>query len=207
MIELDLYLLFVGSCIVLGLMPGPNVALIVANSIAHGTRYGLISVAGTSSAMLPQLTITILGATTLLTVMASAFELLRWLGVAYLLYLGITYWFVKPIDNLRFEADKRVKPFKKVYLSGFLVSATNPKTLLFFGAYLPQFVSPEANVVLQMIVLSATLITVITIIDSLWAILAGKMRPLISKFNRLHHRISAIFFILAGAGLALARKS
>ena len=206
MIELDLYLLFVGACIVLGLIPGPNVALIVANSMAHGTRYGLISVAGTSSAMLPQLTITILGATTLLTFMASAFELLRWLGVAYLLYLGTMHLFIKANDDLIFEADKRVKTNKKVYWSGFLVSVTNPKTLLFFGAYLPQFVSQEGNIALQMIVLSATLIIVITIVDSIWAILAGKMRPLLLKFGKLRHRISGTLFIIAGAGLALARK-
>ncbi len=207
MIELDLYLIFVGTCIVLGLIPGPNVSLIVANSIAHGTRYGLISVAGTSSAMLPQLTLTILGATTLLTFMASAFELLRWLGVAYLLYLGIMHLLAKENEDLIFKADKRVKVQKKVYWSGFWVSATNPKTLLFFGAYLPQFVSQEGNIALQMIVLSATLIIVITIVDSTWAILAGRMRPLLSKYNILHRRFSGIFFILSGAGLALARRS
>ncbi|GJM16614.1 MAG: transporter [Thermodesulfobacteriota bacterium] len=207
MIDLDIYLLFVGTCIVLGLIPGPNVALIVANSVAHGTRSGLVSVAGTSSAMLPQLSITIIGAATLLTVMASAFELLRWFGVLYLLYRGIMHWFFTANDNLMIEAEKKAKAHKELYWSGFWISATNPKTLLFFGAYLPQFVSPKGNIALQMIVLSVTLITIISIVDSTWAILAGKMRPLLLKFGKLHNRVSGTLFIIAGAGLALARRS
>jgi len=206
MIDLDLYLFFVGSSILLGLMPGPNVALIVANSIAHGTRYGLISVAGTSSAMVLQLTITVLGTTSLLIIMSSAFELLRWAGVAYLLYLGLKHWFAQKDDDLNIEADKKAKARKKVYWRGFWVSATNPKTLLFLGAFLPQFVSPQGNITLQMIVLSSTFIATITIVDSLWAILAGKTRPVLSKFARLRNRISGTFFILTGIGLALARK-
>lgn len=206
MIELDLYLFFVGTCIMFGLIPGPNIALIVANSIAYGTRYGLVSVAGTSSAMVPQLAITVLGATTLLTLVAFAFEWLRWLGVAYLIYLGARHWFAETDDNLEMEADKKAKALKKVYWSGFWVSTTNPKTLLIFGAFFPQFVSPEGNVALQMILLSVTFISVITAADSCWAILAGKARPFLSKFARLRHRISGAFFITAGVGLALARK-
>lgn len=112
MIELDLYLFFVGTCIMFGLIPGPNIALIVANSVAYGTRYGLVSVAGTSSAMVPQLAITVLGATTLLTLVAFAFEWLRWLGVAYLIYLGARHWFAETDDNLEMEADKKAKALK-----------------------------------------------------------------------------------------------
>ena len=207
MIDPDLYIFFVVSSIVLGLIPGPNVTLIVANSIAHGTRYGLISVAGTSSAMVPQLTITVLGTATLLTLMASAFQWLRWLGVAYLLYLGIKHWLAQTGDNPEFEADKNAIANHTVYWRGFLVSATNPKTLLFFGAFLPQFVSSKGNVALQMILLSVTFLTIITIVDICWAVLAGKARPLLSKFARLRNRVSGAFYMIAGVGLALARKS
>lgn len=206
MMDADMYLLFVGTCVVLGLIPGPNIALIVANSIAYGTRYGLISVAGTSSAMVPQLTVTVLGATTLLTLVSSAFEWLRWVGVAYLLYLGIRHWFTDAGDTLHVTADRDRNACKKVYWRGFWVSATNPKTLLFFGAFLPQFVSPQGNVTLQMIVLSVTFVSVITVFDSCWAVLAGRARSFLSRFSRLRHRISGAFFITASVGLALARK-
>lgn len=206
MMDMDLYLLFVGTCVVLGLIPGPNIALIVANSIAHGTRYGLVSVAGTSSAMVPQLAITVLGATTILTFMSSAFEWLRWVGVVYLLYLGFRHWFTKAEDALHATADQKARSYGKVYWRGFLVSATNPKTLLFFGAFLPQFVSPHGNVTLQLIVLSVTFISVISIMDSCWAVLAGRARGVLARFSRLRHRISGAFFITAGIGLALAKK-
>lgn len=188
----------------LGLIPGPNVGLIVANSIAHGTRYGLASVAGTSSAMAPQLAITVLGASTLLMLMASAFEWLRWLGVVYLMYLGIKHLISQSSDNP--GPGKKEKTYRKVYLGGFLVSAANPKTLLFFGAFFPQFVSPEGNPAVQLIVLSITFLTVITIVDSGWAILAGKARHLLTKYSRLHNRISGVFYLTAGIGLALARR-
>ncbi len=168
--DTELYLLFVGSCIMLGLIPGPNIALIVANSIAHGTRYGLVSVAGTSSAMAPQLAITVLGATTLLAFMASAFEWLRWIGVAYLIYLGLKHWFSAAKKMPGVSADRKKKAYGKVYWRGFLVSATNPKTLLFFGAFLPQFVSAQENVTLQMTLLSVTFIVIVTVVDGCWAI-------------------------------------
>lgn len=205
MIDPYLFLIFIGSTIVLGLIPGPNVGLIVANSIAHGTRYGLASVAGTSSAMMPQLAVTVLGASTLLVIMSSAFEWLRWLGVAYLLYLGIRYLLSKP-DNADIELDKKANSYKKVFWGGFLVSAFNPKTLLFFGAFLPQFISPEGSVTLQLILLSVTFLLVITLVDCAWAILAGRARPYILKFGRLSNKISGAFFITAGIGLALARR-
>lgn len=206
MIDLDLYILFIGTCLILAIIPGPNIVFIVANSIAHGTRYGLASVAGTSSAMVPQLSITVIGAAALLTFMASAFEWLRWLGVAYLIYLGIKHWVAKPSNDLELKADKKAKSYKKVYWRGFMISACNPKTLLFFGAFLPQFVSPHGNKTIQMTVLSITFITLITITDSCWAILAGKARPYILRFAKLRDRISGALLITAGIGLAIAKK-
>lgn len=206
MIDPDMLLIFIGSCVLLGLIPGPNVSLIVANSIAHGSRYGLVSVAGTSSAMLPQLAVTILGALTLLMLVASAFEWLRWLGVGYLLYLGFKHMLSELGDNTNIEPDKKAQDYRNVYWGGFLVSVSNPKTLLFFGAYFPQFVSSEGSITSQLIFLSATFITVITLIDCSWAILAGRVRPYLLKFGRLSNVISGAFFMTSGVGLALARK-
>ena len=89
---LDLYLAFVLACVVLIVIPGPNVALIVANSVAHGARFGLLTVAGTSSAVVVHLTLTVLGASAVLALLAASFDWLRWLGVAYLVWLGIAAW-------------------------------------------------------------------------------------------------------------------
>src|SRR5262249_60129261 len=90
--DLSLYLAFVLATSILILIPGPNVSLIVANSVAYGTRYGLLTVAGTSSAVLVQVIITALGMTAVLGTLAYWFEWIRWIGVAYLVYIGIQQW-------------------------------------------------------------------------------------------------------------------
>src|SRR5271165_3689418 len=87
--DLSLYLAFVAATTVLMLIPGPNVALIVANSVAYGTRFGLLTVAGTSAAMVLQLALTSLGMAAVLGTLGALFEWLRWIGVFYLLFLGI----------------------------------------------------------------------------------------------------------------------
>ena len=88
----DLYLAFIAASVVLVIIPGPNVTLIVANSLAYGARSALVTVAGTSIAQAVQLAVTVLGMSWLVLLMAGWFEWLRWLGVAYLVYLGVGHW-------------------------------------------------------------------------------------------------------------------
>lgn len=203
--DFELYTAFILACICLGLIPGPNVALIVANSLAHGTRYGIYSLLGSSSAMIPQLTIVTLGLSTIAILMSGWFEILRWIGVAYLVYLGFKYWTAPP-DDLDADPKKLKKPeVKKIYLQGLATSATNPKTLMFFGAFLPQFVAPGGNVLMQMTVLSATLIVAVGLVDTGWAVLAGAARPLLTKLSTIRNKISGVFFFSSGLGLALAK--
>src|SRR5579863_1833024 len=95
--HLDLYAGFVLASVILILIPGPNVSLIVANSIAYGTRYGFLTVAGTSSAIVVRLALTALGLTATLGMLAGWFEWVRWIGVVYLLYLGIRQWRAPPV--------------------------------------------------------------------------------------------------------------
>jgi homoserine/homoserine lactone efflux protein len=143
MIDLQLYAAFVAAVTILMLIPGPNVALIVANSVAHGARYGLLTVLGTSSAMVLQLAVTALGMTELLATLGSWFEWLRWIGVAYLLYLGVSYWRAVPVDLTR-TAPERKSP-RAMVVRALLVSLSNPKTLLFYGAFFPQFLVGRAG--------------------------------------------------------------
>ena len=204
MVPLELYLGFVAATVILMLIPGPNVALIVANSVAHGPRYGLLTVAGTASAMVVQLALTALGMTAAMAVLAGWFEWLRWLGVAYLVYLGVKTWRAKPANLAAFAPQPRA--WRAIYLRGFLVSLTNPKTLLFYGAFLPQFVVPYADPVMQMMLLSATFLVSAVLLDGGWALLAGRLRPVLAVHGKLRNRISGGFLFGAGLGLALARK-
>ena len=201
---LELYFTFVLATAVLILMPGPNVALIVANSVAHGARYGLLTVAGTSSAMVVQLGLTILGMTTVLALLAEWFEWLRWIGVAYLVYLGVQAWRAPPVDLT--QARPQPRSTRTIFARGLLVSLTNPKTLLFYGAFLPQFVSPGADLTGQLILLSVTFLAIAVLLDSGWALLAARFRAALAVNGRLRNRVTGGLLIGAGVGLAMARK-
>ena len=202
--HLSLYLGFVLASTILILIPGPNVSLIVANSIAYGTRYGLLTVAGTSSAIVVQLALATLGLTATLDMLAGWFEWVRWVGVAYLLYLGVRQWAAAPIDLTRTRPQPR--SFRAIAPRGFLISLTNPKTLLFYGAFFPQFVSADAPIVPQVVLLSLTFLGIAGALDTGWALLAGRVRGVLAIRGRLRNRLSGGFLIGAGIGLALARR-
>ena len=202
--SLDLYLAFVAASAVLILIPGPNVALIVANSVAHGTRFGLLTVAGTSSAVVVHLALTVLGATAILSFLAASFDWLRGAGVIYLVWLGVRAWRAPAVDLADTEAQAR--SVKLIFGRGFLVGLTNPKTLLFYGAFLPQFVTPGPTVADQLLLLAATFLVVATVLDGLWAVLAGRLRKLLRTHVRLRNRLTGSLLVGAGLGLALARR-
>jgi threonine/homoserine/homoserine lactone efflux protein len=203
MIDFSLYFGFVAAVTILMLIPGPNVALIVANSVAHGPRYGLLTVAGTSSAMVLQLALVALGMTPLLAALGSWFELLRWIGVAYLIYLGLSQWRA-PVVDLTKTRPERKSP-RAMFTRALLVSMTNPKTLLFYGAFFPQFVSPEHALAPQVGLLSLTFVVIALLVDGSWALAAARARHLLAARGRLRNRMAGGMLIGAGAALAAAR--
>src|SRR5260370_24655397 len=135
--DMPLYLAFLSATIVLALVPGRNAALIVANSVACGARFGLLTVAGTSTAIVVQLALTGLGMSAVLGTLGEWFEWLRWIGAAYLLYLGVAQWRAVPIDLA--AAAPQAKSPPAIYGRGLLAALTHPKTLLFSGAVFAQF--------------------------------------------------------------------
>ena len=203
--SLHLYLGFVAAVTILMLIPGPNVALIVANSVAHDARYGLVTVVGTSAAMVVQLGLTALGMTTLLGALAHGFEILRWIGVAYLVFLGLRAWRAPALDLTRARPERRAA--RVIFWRGFLVSLTNPKTLLFYAALLPQFVDVSGNVGRQLAILSVTFVTLALVLDGGWALLAARLRGALGVNGRLRNRLTGSLLMGAGLGLALARRT
>ena len=201
----DLYLTFVAASALLIAIPGPNVALIVANSVAHGARYGLMTVAGTASAMVVQLALVVLGASAVLGLLAELFDGLRWLGVAYLVWLGMRIWRSAAMDLRATAAEPRALP--AIFIRGFAVSLTNPKTLIFYAAFLPQFVRADAGDARhQLLVLAGTFLVVAVLLDGTWALLASRLRGLLRARARLRNRLTGGLLIGAGIGLAFARK-
>jgi threonine/homoserine/homoserine lactone efflux protein len=133
--DTQLFLAFILAVTILMLIPGPNVALIVANSLAYGARYGLLTVAGTSAAMVVQLGLTALGMTGILHLLAGGFEWIRWAGVAWLVWLGVKQWRAPATDLSATPAGPKSR--RAIFMRGLLVSLVNPKTLLFYGAFFP----------------------------------------------------------------------
>jgi threonine/homoserine/homoserine lactone efflux protein len=203
-IPLDLYLAFVAATTVLMLIPGPNVALIVANSVAYGTRFGLLTVLGTSAAMVLQLALTSLGMAAVLGTLGALFEWLRWIGVFYLVVLGVRQWRAAPIDLTKTKPQPR-RP-REIFLRGMLVSLTNPKTLFFYSAFFPQFISAEHDITRQVVVLSLTFLVLAMLLDGGWAVLAGRARAFLAGRGKVRNRISGGLLIGAGVGLALAHR-
>jgi homoserine/homoserine lactone efflux protein len=203
-IDVQLYITFVLAVVGLMLLPGPNVALIVANSVCHGVRWGILTVAGSTSAMVVQLAVTAFGLTSLLSALGEGFELIRWVGVVYLVYLGVMQWRAPP-TNLRQGLPTPGLP-RAVYGRGLLVCLTNPGVLLFYGAFFPQFITSTSHFVAQMLLLSVTFVGIAVIVDIGWAVVAGCARRFLTTRIQLTNRISGGLLITAGIGLAVARN-
>ncbi len=179
--------------------------LIISTSIAHGPARGIQTVAGTSSAMIIQLAIAALGAAWFVEALAHGFEYLKWCGVAYLFYLGINHFY-------RAYSVKPAKPepsTRGTFARGFWVSLTNPKTILFFTAFLPQFVVPSGSFLPQIGLLSLSFLILATLLDSCYAILAGKLQVLLKseRLSRVQNCISGTLFLSASAWLASVRQT
>lgn len=180
-------------------------ALIVAGSLSRGTRYGLATVVGTSAAMVLQLTLVALGMASALGALGAWFGEIRWLGVAYLIYLGVRAWRAPPEDLSAVAPEKG--SIRRVIGRGFLVSLTNPKTLFFYGAFFPQFIAPQAPLAPQLAILSATFVAIAVAMDSGWALFAARFRGVLGAHGGLRNRLTGGVFIAAGVGLAAARKA
>lgn len=190
--------------IVLVLIPGPNVALIVANSLKHGTQFGLITVAGTTVGVAIQLALVVLGLSAILAFAASVLVWVKWAGVAYLVFLGIKAW-REPAHDLMDVKSQRAHS-RTLFWRGLMFAVINPKTLIFNAAFLPQFVTVEGSQTSQLLLIATVFLVVLGLGDALWAVFAGFARSYLSRFNRLANRVSGGFLMAAGAGLAVASK-
>jgi len=201
-----IYTYFILTSIVLIVVPGPNILVIISTSISHGTKRGLQTVLGTSSAMIIQLIFAALGTSWLVSSFASGFEWLRLIGMGYLIYLGIYHFY-----KMAFFSNEKNYKISAIssYSRGFITSLTNPKTLLFFSAFFPQFVLDEMIYLQQITLLSVTFLILATFIDSLYAFLACKLSRYfkIHHLQKLQHAISGTLFLTATVWLILLRRT
>jgi threonine/homoserine/homoserine lactone efflux protein len=199
----DNILALIVATAVLIMIPGPNVALIVANSLRHGYRHGFVTVLGTTLGIGLQLAIVVAGFAVLVEMAAAALAWVRWLGVAYLVYLGIKTW-NEPASDLN---EVRAGTKKRAFLRGVAVATINPKTLLFNAAFIPQFIGQSMHVTTQLTLLSGIFLVTVAVGDSLWVAFAGSARKWFGRFGSLRNKVTGGFLVGAGIGLALARRS
>src|ERR1700743_141227 len=154
MMSMQAYLAFVAACIALALLPGPIVTLVIANGLRHGTRAAVTNILGVQVALLIVIGILAVGLTTLMATMGYWFDWVRFAGVAYLVWLGIKLIRV-PVEGV--EAGAAPPPPRGgFFLQGFLILLSNPKVLVFFGAFIPQFMDMEKDHISQVALLGAT---------------------------------------------------
>jgi len=174
MIELSQLYLFMGAALALLLIPGPAVLYITARSASQGRMAGIVSVLAIETANLFQALAAALGLSAILLSSALAFDVVKYLGAAYLIYLGIRK-LMAPDKELENEEVKR-ESLTRIYWQGLMVNILNPKTALFFFAFLPQFVDPaKGNVTAQTILLGSIFVGMAIITDSIYALLASSL--------------------------------
>jgi homoserine/homoserine lactone efflux protein len=201
--SLELYVAYILACAVIALIPGPTVTVIVANSLTHGARAGLLNVAGTQVGLGLMMLVLVVGLSSVIAAMGWLFEWLRWAGAAYLVWLG--YKLLRAPDALG-QADASPAPRGGFLLQGFLVMMANPKALLWFGAFIPQFVDPQRDYVGQIVLLGLTAMAVALVSDGAYAVLTGRAGAFLSKKRvRLVSRLGGGFLIGGGIWLALTR--
>ena len=200
----ELYAAFLAACVVLVLVPGPTVTLTLANSLKHGTRAGLLSVLGTQLGLAVMLVIVGVGLTSLVETAGHWFDWLRLAGAAYLVWLG---WKMIRGAGQGLEQGGAAPPRGGFVLQGALVALSNPKTLLFFGAFFPQFVDPARDFGLQIFIMGVTAMAVAVVSDSIYALAAGRARQVFSARRiAILERISGGFLIGGGLWLAFSRS-
>jgi threonine/homoserine/homoserine lactone efflux protein len=205
--SLQAYLAFVAACIALALLPGPIVTLVIANGLRHGTRAALTNVLGAQAGLAIVIGVVAIGLTSLMATMGYWFDWVRFAGAAYLVWLGFKL-IRSPVEGVSADALPPPPPPPRggFFLQGFLVLLSNPKVLVFFGAFIPQFMDMSKPHFPQVALLGATFMVTAVMTDMLYALLAGRARKFFSaRRTRLVSRISGGFMIGGGIWLALTR--
>ena len=195
---------FVIASVVILIVPGPSVTVIVANSLKYGVKAGLVSIAGTQAGLVILLVILALGLEAITTTLAWLFDWLRLVGGAYLVWLG--YKLLRSNGDLG-QPDTPDRQQGSCFWQGFVVILSNPKVLFFFGAFLPQFISPQGNAGLQTLFFGLIFMVLATFLDSLYALAAGRAGQLLTKRNvRAVEVAGGSMMVGGGLWLALSRS-
>ena len=196
---------FVAASFILAITPGPGVLYIVTRSISQGRRSGLASVAGVALGNLGNAIGASVGLATIFAVSSVAFAIVKYAGALYLIYLGIQTW-RSPESEVRAENPISARPWR-IFRDGFLVALLNPKTAIFFAAFLPQFMGTTTTPILQSALLGTLFVTIAATTDTVYALAAGSIAPTLARargFRQLGRYLTGGAFIGLGMMTAFA---
>lgn len=204
--SLELWLAFTAASTVLLLIPGPTVLLVVSYALGQGWRAAMPMAAGVALGDFTAMTLSMLGLGALLAASASVFTVLKWVGAAYLIYLGIKLW--RAGDALQAEPRSDAASAAKMLGHAWLVTALNPKSITFFVAFLPQFLDPAGDFWLQMLVFEATFLVLAAANAAGYALVAGKARQAVAnpRVIRAVNRTGGALLVGAGVVTAASRS-
>jgi len=204
--SLELFAAYFVACAVIIIVPGPTVTLIIANSLKHGSGAGLLNVAGTQAGLAIMIAIVGIGLSSVIAALGHWFDWLRLAGAAYLIWLG--WKMFRSAGNAEDGAAPARAPRGGFFLQGVLVALSNPKTLLFFGAFFPQFLDPARDHATQIAIMGLTAMLFAALSDSAYALLSGRAGRFLSQNRvRLLSRFSGGCLIGGGVWLASSRAS
>ncbi len=197
--------LFVGAALLLLVVPGPSVLYIVTQSVSHGRRAGIASVAGITTGTLVHIAAATVGLSALLASSALAFDVVKYLGAAYLIVVGIRR--LAGLDPREKPQLGRTRDLGRLYRQGIVVNVLNPKTALFFLAFLPQFVEPDRGAAwVQILALGLLFAALGCFSDGVWALVAGTLGDRLRRSRRfpaVQRYVSGSVFVGLGAVAAL----
>lgn len=206
--SLELWIAFTLASVALLAVPGPTVLLVVSYALGKGRSSAVATVPGVTLGDFTAMTISLLGAGAVLAASATLFTVLKLVGAVYLVWLGIQLWraggALDALSRVPSKADGQ-----RMFWNSCLVTALNPKGIVFFIAFVPQFVDPASPLLTQFVILEATFLALAAVNVAIWALLAGQMR---ARFRspamvRLVNRIGGSFLIGAGILTAAARRA
>lgn len=205
---LEIWLTFALASTALLAIPGPTVTLVVSYVLGHGRQSAWATVPGVILGDFTAMSVSLLGAGAVLQTSATLFAAMKILGAGYLVWLGVKLWRTKPqLDEG--ETSARRATGAAMFWNTYVVTSLNPKGIVFFIAFLPQFIDPSASTLLQFAIMEITFLTLAAINIIAWVLMAGKMREGFKRPStlRLVNRIGGSFLIGAGVATAITQRN
>jgi threonine/homoserine/homoserine lactone efflux protein len=202
--NLDTALLYFAAALGLSLTPGPNSLLVLTHGALHGHRRTLATVAGGAIGFALLIGLSMAGIGALLQASAHALTVLKWIGGAYLVWLGIQVWRSPPL-RLDLDAAPADAAPLAMFRQGLFTAASNPKGLLFFGAFLPQFIDPARDLWTQFAVMAGLFIAIECVVEFALAWMAQRVRPAIERAGKAFNRVCGGLFVAIGVALPMTK--